>query len=224
VKKPNVNVVAFDCSTQACSAAVRVDGRIVAYRSVDLERGQAEVLMPMVMSVLADAGLRWADVHLIGVTVGPGTFTGLRIGLAAARGMALAGGLPVAGVTTTETVAMAVPQDERRGRTVLATIDGKRADLFVQAFAEDLSPLGSPFAMMPDEAPRLFPGPLALAGGGVARLRAVLPEALIASSASVPDARVVAELAERRFAAGQALAPEPLYLRPPDVTLPGGPP
>jgi len=61
-------------------------------------RGQSEALMPMIEATLAEAGLVWKNIDLIGVTVGPGTFTGIRIGLAAARGMALAGPLPIAGV------------------------------------------------------------------------------------------------------------------------------
>lgn len=217
-----MNVLAFDCCTQACSAAVvAADGRVLAHHAQAMGRGQAEVLLPMIQAVLAEAGLSWAEIGLVGVTVGPGTFTGLRIGLAAARGMAVAAGLPVAGVTTTETVAHAVPEAERRGRTLLVAIDGKRADVFVQAFAEDLTPMGEAAALMPGEVARLFPGPLLLAGDGAGRLAEACPGAFMSSAETTPNAVVLAGLAARHYCEGRSLSPAPLYLRPPDVTLPG---
>ncbi len=215
-----MNVLAFDCSTQSCSAAIVAGDRLLARRSALMARGQSEALMPMVLAVLAEAGLGWPDIDLLGVTVGPGTFTGLRIGLAAVRGMALAGGLPVAGVTTPETIAHAVPKDERRGRTLVVAIDGKRADLFVQPFADDLTPLGPPMALMPAAVADLAAGPLLVAGDGAGRVAAVRPDATLSSIQGPPDPEVLARLALRRYLDGGALPPVPLYLRPPDVTLP----
>lgn len=214
-----MNVLAFDCSTHSCSAAVRGAGRLLARRAEVMARGQAEVLMPMVEAVLAEAGLDWPSIGLIGVTVGPGAFTGLRIGLAAARGMALAGRLPVAGVTTFDAIAHAVPPDQRRGRILLVAIDSKRADLLVQPFDDELRALAEPVSVLPAAAARLFDGPLLLAGDAAARLSVERPDAALASAAGSPDAAVVALLAEARFAAGLALPPHPLYLRPPDVTV-----
>ncbi len=98
--------------------------------------------MPMIQGVMEEAGLAWADLALIGVTVGPGAFTGIRIGLAAARGMALAGGFAIAGVGSCEAVAHAVPAEERRGRSLLVAIDSKRSDLFFQTFDAALAPSG----------------------------------------------------------------------------------
>lgn len=218
-----VNVLAFDCSTSACSAAVLGDGEILAYRFAAMSRGQSEALMPMIEECLAEAGLAWQDVDLVGVTVGPGTFTGLRIGLAAARGIAFAGKIPLAGVTTCEAVAHAVPEDERRGRTLLAAIDGKRADLFVQPFDEALTALAAPDALMPEDAAKLVAGPAVLAGDAAERLADVMPDALLSSAPGIPDARIVGSIALARWQAGTALEPTPLYIRPPDVTMPGTP-
>lgn len=219
-----MTVLAFDCSTQCCSAAVLDDqGRVLAHRSAVMARGQAEALMPMIVATLADAGRTWDQVDLVGVTVGPGTFTGLRIGLAAARGMAVASALPVAGVTTTAAVAQATQPEERRGRTVIACIDGKRSDVFIQAFDETLTPLGEPDALMPEDVAQRYPGPLLLAGDAALRVAAVLP-GMALSQSTLPDARVVAALAQRLYRDGGALPPHPLYVRPPDVTLPGGVP
>ncbi len=218
-----MTILAFDCSTQSCSVALLRDGRILAWRAEAMARGQSEALMPMIEATLADAGLAWKAVDLIGVTVGPGTFTGIRIGLAAARGMALAGHVPVAGVGTCEAIAHAVPFEERRGRTLLVAVDSKRADLFVQAFDPDLTPLGPPAGMTPEQAVRSISGPLLLAGDAAGHLGALRPDAALSRGGSFPDARVVARLSEVRHAAGRALPPEPVYLRPPDVTLPDRP-
>lgn len=215
-----MNVLAFDCSTSSCSAAVLADDKVLAWRQVAMARGQAEVLLPMIVETLAEAGLTWAEINLIGVTVGPGTFTGLRIGLAAARGMALASGLPLAGVTTCEAVAHATSAAERQGRTLVVAVDGKRADLFIQPFNADLQPLAEADAVMPEAVGALVAGPFLLAGCGAARLAEALPEAVLSAACGAPDARVVARLAARRWAEGRALPPLPLYLRPPDVTLP----
>ncbi|MCH7931874.1 MAG: tRNA (adenosine(37)-N6)-threonylcarbamoyltransferase complex dimerization subunit type 1 TsaB, partial [Proteobacteria bacterium] len=94
-----MNVLALDTATAACSVALWSDGTVLAQRFATMARGHAEALMPMVEAVMAEAGLAFADLDLVATTVGPGTFTGLRVGLAAARGLALAGGLPIVGVT-----------------------------------------------------------------------------------------------------------------------------
>jgi len=185
-----------------------------------MARGQSEALMPMIQDCLAEAGLAWEQIELVGVGVGPGTFTGIRIGLAAARGIALAGKIPLAGVTSCESVAHAVPEAERQGLIILAAIDGKRADLFVQPFSEDLIPLAEPQALMPEDAAKLATGQAILCGDAAHRLAEALPGATLASSQPEPDACVIARLAEAKWQAGTALPATPLYLRPPDVTLP----
>ena len=215
-----MTVLAWDTSASGCSAAVWRDGRILASRRMAMARGQSEVLMPMIRDVMAEAGVAFHELALLGVTVGPGTFTGIRIGLAAARAVALAAKLPLVGVTTTEAVAAGVAEDERAGRTVLACIDAKRAELFVQPFAEDGTALAEPTALDPAAAAALVSGPVVLAGDGAALVQAHRPDALLARSPAAPDAGVVAVLARRHFDDGTALPPLPLYLRAPDVTLP----
>ncbi|MDR3440413.1 tRNA (adenosine(37)-N6)-threonylcarbamoyltransferase complex dimerization subunit type 1 TsaB [Telmatospirillum sp.] len=215
-----MTVLAFDCSTQSCSTAVLSRDNVLSWRFAVMARGQSEALMPMIEETLVEAGVGWADLELIGVTVGPGTFTGIRIGLAAARGMALAGRFPVAGVGSLEAVAYAVPEPERRDRTILVALDSKRADLFFQAFASDLTPICEPFAAPPEAAIRRFSGPLLLAGDAAERLAAIARDAQMSTAAGHPDARVVGRLAALRHQNGCALPPEPVYLRPPDVTLP----
>ena len=94
-----LKVLGFDCAGSGCAAAVLAGDRVVARRAEKLERGQAARLMPLIAETLKEAGLVPADLDLIAVTTGPGGFTGIRIGLAAARGLALAAGIPAVGVS-----------------------------------------------------------------------------------------------------------------------------
>ncbi len=216
-------LLALDTATSACSAAVWRDGTVLARRLQPMARGQSEALLPMVAAVMEEAGLGFADLDLLAVTVGPGTFTGIRIGLAAARGLAVATGLPLAGIATPEAVAAAVPAAERHGRTLVVAIESKRDEVWAQAFSSDLVPLGPVAAVLPAAAAALATGPLVVAGDAAPRLLALRPDALAATSPGWPDAAVVAGLAARHWAAGTALPPDPLYLRPADVTLPAVP-
>jgi tRNA threonylcarbamoyladenosine biosynthesis protein TsaB len=213
-------VLAIDTSTSACSCALWRDGAIAARRLAVMARGQSEALMPMVAEVMAEAGLGFDNLDLLAVTVGPGAFTGLRIGLAAARGLALASNLPLAGISTPLAVAAAIPMNQRQGRTLLSVIDSRRDEAWVQAFTADLTPLGEVEALLPAQVAERYPMPVVVAGDGAAGLLPLLADALAADSPGWPDAAQVAGLAARHWAAGTALPPEPLYLRPPDVTVP----
>jgi len=104
-----VRILAFDTALGACSAAVWADGLVLARAFEPRSRGHAEALLPMIEAVLAEAGLRLDALDRLAVTVGPGSFAGTRVGLAAARGLALATGLPLVGVTTLEAVAFDLP-------------------------------------------------------------------------------------------------------------------
>ncbi|MEK9754465.1 MAG: tRNA (adenosine(37)-N6)-threonylcarbamoyltransferase complex dimerization subunit type 1 TsaB, partial [Rhodospirillaceae bacterium] len=125
-------ILAIDTSTAACSVALWRDGAVVAARLEMLGRGHAENLMPMADVVLEEAGVAAEALTLVAVTTGPGAFTGLRLGLAAARGLTLALGVPCAGFTTTETLAAAVAAEA--GEAIVAALDSKRGDFYVQVF------------------------------------------------------------------------------------------
>jgi tRNA threonylcarbamoyladenosine biosynthesis protein TsaB len=103
-----MRILAMDTATSSCSVALWCDETIVAARREVMSRGQAEALVPMIGDVLAEAKVTASDLDLLAVTVGPGAFTGLRIGLATARGMGLAAHVPCLGLTTTEVIAHAV--------------------------------------------------------------------------------------------------------------------
>ncbi len=219
-----MKILALDASSHACSAAVVIDGQVAAKRLKIQERGQAEALIPLVAEVLAEANLSCADVDIFAVTVGPGSFTGLRIGLSAARGLALATGKSCAGITSFEVLARAVPEAERQGRTLLACVDAKRAEIFVQCLDADLNPLSAPQAVLPQNIQEILPqSPLLVVGDGAEMLKGFLsqrPETVFRSQEPYLDAVYVGLAAWDRLRAGKpVLPPVPLYLRAPDVTL-----
>lgn len=216
-----MRVLGLDTATAGCSAALWDGDRVVARRAEPMARGQAEWLVPMAQAVLAEAGIGFDRLDRIAVTVGPGAFTGLRIALAAARGFAVAAGLPVVGITTFDAVAHGLDPAERAGRALLVAVDSRRAEPYLQMFGPDLAPLGEPAMLEPAAVPGwLSPGPLLVAGDGAAALRPLLegrPDTAFATGPGLPDAAVVAALGAARAA---GLPAQPFYLRPPDVSLP----
>ncbi len=224
-----MKILALDTATKSCSAALWRDGKVVARRLRLMERGQAEGLAPMVAEVIGEAGEDIPGLDFIAVTIGPGAFTGLRIGLAAAGGYALVAGLPVLGATTLETVAAGVDREEPDGRPLLVALDSKRADIYVQVFSPLLEATGRPQAVMAGAlAAMLENGPVLVAGdaAGVARraLRDAGVNAEPSAAPGLPDARYLCAVAARRAAENPpepgAPPPRPLYLRPPDAKPP----
>ena len=215
-----MNLLVFDAASSACSAAVLTGDRIAAERFAAMERGQAEVLVPMIEEVMSEAGLAFSALDAIAVTVGPGAFTGVRIGLAAAHGFALSRAIPCIGVTTFEAVAFPAAGEVRDGETLVAVVESKRDDLFIQPFDRTLMPMGAAFAIRPEEAAdRLPAGPLLIAGDGATRLATGLGDrARIAEASGPPRAGRFAAFAAVRFRAGEPIVlPRPFYLRPPDA-------
>ena len=224
-------ILAIDTATDACSATLLSGRHVAAHQSVEMERGQAEALIPMIVEVVDLAGAAFDDLSAVAVTIGPGAFTGLRIGLAAARGIGLAAGIPVIGLTTLETIAAAVPASERNDATIAAVVESKRSDIYLQSFDASLVPLGPPASVMPDALPAALPaGTVVFAGTAAQRAYQALDDPgriRLSVSWPHPDTRVLASIAAGRLqeanAAGNPIKPpEPLYLRPPDAKLPSG--
>jgi len=218
-----VTVLGFDCAGRGCAAAVLAEERVLASRSEPMERGQAAALLPLVRATLEAAGLGLDAIDLLAVTVGPGAFTGVRIGLAAARGLALATGLPLIGVTSFAAVAAAVPPARRAGRVLAIALDSKRAEIFLQCFAAD-GPAQGPGALVSlDHADGIIPqGPVLVAGDAAEPLLSVLGgRGERVSGIGLPDPANVARLARAQWRPGWRPAPpQPVYLRAPDTTPP----
>ncbi len=221
-----MKILALDTATKSCSAALWRDGKVVAHRFRLMERGQAEGLAPMVAEVIGEAGEDIPGLDFIAVTIGPGAFTGLRIGLAAAAGYALAAGLPVLGATTLEVVAEGVGGEEADGRPLLVALDSKRHDIYIQVFSPLLKATGRPQAMMAGALNAMVgSGPVLVAGAaaGVAcrALRDAGVNAEPSAAAGLPDAfhlcAVAARMATESPPEPGTPPPRPLYLRPPDA-------
>ncbi|MEQ8357379.1 MAG: tRNA (adenosine(37)-N6)-threonylcarbamoyltransferase complex dimerization subunit type 1 TsaB [Kiloniellaceae bacterium] len=220
-----MNLLALDTAGGSCSVALWSGDGVVARRFNLMARGQSERLVPMIAEVMAEVGWDFADLDALAVTTGPGGFTGVRIGLATARGLALARGLPLIGVSSFEVAAAAASPQERAGRRLLAVLDSKRYELFIQAFDADLRAVGPPAEIALEALPAAAaPGPLVLTGDAAARAAPVLEEAgrgdvLLAAAAGPAAAVLLAERAALRDPARAAQTPvRPVYLRAPDVT------
>ncbi|MFN0113839.1 MAG: tRNA (adenosine(37)-N6)-threonylcarbamoyltransferase complex dimerization subunit type 1 TsaB [Paracoccaceae bacterium] len=196
----------FDTSGPYCAAALALDGRIVAAVSEDMAKGQAERLFPLLEELLAGAGTGWRGIAALGVGVGPGNFTGVRIAVSAARGLALSLRVPAEGVTGFEALAFGLP------RPVLASLDARQGRLWLQVLRESGGDapllLGEGAALPPSMAGLIVAGHRAAALAARTGGRALSP--------ALPPAWAIALIAAARAAAGRP-RPAPLYLRPPDA-------
>ncbi|MGH6967562.1 MAG: tRNA (adenosine(37)-N6)-threonylcarbamoyltransferase complex dimerization subunit type 1 TsaB [Stellaceae bacterium] len=218
-----MKVLGLDSAGSQCAVAVLDGERVAAARAEAMTHGQAERLLPLIAEAMNVAGIKPAALDLIAVTTGPGSFTGIRIGLAAARGLALATGRPVTGVGVFDTYATAVPPVAWQGRSLVVAVESKRAEFYLQTFTAPGTALGPPAQVHPRElAAWLPPGPLLLAGDAAARLQAQLAarDTAIAPGTNAVDAVWAARLGRQRHAAGAGEKPLPFYLRAPDTTPP----
>jgi len=189
-------VLGFDTSAAHCAAALVSGDRVLAQVSEDMAKGQAERLMPLLEQVLAQGGAAWSDLAAIGVGIGPGNFTGIRISVAAARGLSLGLGVPAIGVSVFEARAHGLP------RPLTVVEDARRGMVYVQNFA-------------PDTGPRLCALEDVMLDGAVTGTGAALLGAVPVAPA-VPLAVAIAQIAGSRLGTAQP-RPAPLYLRAPDA-------
>jgi len=222
-------VLALDAAGLGCSVVVAAGEAVLAAERCATARGQAERLLPMVDAVVRKSGLSALALDIVGTTIGPGSFTGIRVGLSAVRGIALATGARSVGVTGFEAVAASLaPRAHERGAGfLLVALESGREDLYIQLFDHAYRPLGDPMAAMPaalDEALSGLIGAAPLVVAGDAARRAVnmlLPRSCTTViEGSAPDAAGVLRAVLRCARAGESrIKPLPLYLRPPNVTI-----
>ena len=206
-------VLAIDTALETCSAAVVKDGRALAARSEPMARGHQERLAPLVAELMTEAGIGFDRIGRVGVTVGPGSFTGLRVGLAFAKGLGLALEVPVVGVGSLEAMAAGC------GGYAAAVIDARREQVYLQPF-RDGRPLQPPAALgLADSVDWLIgvdsAGPGVLTGPGARLLAEAFPDATV-DVVSGADPVVLARLA----AEAEPAPPRPVYLRAPDAKPP----
>ncbi len=216
-----MRVLAIDTALEACSAAVLDTERagIVAHESMAMQRGHAEALIPLIARVLVRANLSFFEIDRIAVTTGPGSFTGLRVGISAARGIALASGKPAVGLSTLAAYAAPfIAADDTL--PVVAAIDARHDHVYLQVFGPGGRTLVTPRLVPLNEARRV-------AATGAPRLVGTAAEMLAKSwpggerppsvieQRPAPDIDWVARLGAAAVETG--LPPKPFYLRAPDA-------
>lgn len=214
-------ILALDTALDACAAGIldTRSGKLIAHESLPMKRGHAEALMPLLARVMAQSGIAFADLDRIAATTGPGSFTGLRVGLSAARGIGLAAGKPVVGITTL--TAYAAPVVSETGEApVIAAIDARHDHVYFQAVSGSGSSLVRPAVIPIDEAVEAarFGAPHLVGNAAdiiAARWPSDAPAPLSVDAKPAPDLSWIAWL-------GAAVDPEtalarPYYLRAPDA-------
>ena len=188
--------------------------RVLAAASEPMERGHQERLAPLVQALMRRAGSDFGALDRIGVTVGPGSFTGLRVGLAFAKGLGLALDRPVVGVGALEALAASAGVDG----LVAAAIDARRGQLYLQVFADGEALMAPDAVTLGEAVARLAElhrgGRATLLGSGAPALSGLISDAVLLDR-TAPDPVAVARLAAR-----SSTAARPLYLRAPDAKLP----
>lgn len=215
-----MRVLALETSTSQAAVALVEHGRLVLTRAHTRPKQSAEQLLPLIAALLDEAGWQRASIDRLGVSLGPGSFTGLRVGIACAQGLALGLGVPLVGVTALRAMARAVPETLAGARVAL--LDARRDELFCAAYGpgpdapELLPPLALPRASARQELETRLEGPLVWIGSGVA---------LLGSAASIatpetdePSAHAVGLLAE--VLDPLSCPPTPEYVRDAGATLP----
>lgn len=219
-----MRILAIDTALGACSACVLeegsgTEGETLLHESIALERGHAEALLPLVARVMAGVPGGFAALDRVAVTVGPGSYTGLRVGISAARAIGLAAGKPIVGVSTLSALLAPMVAAETR-RLLAAAIDARHGHIYLHAIAPGGRTVVAPTLVSVRDAVRLIgSGPVLVSGSGAPALAA--EATALRGSAAVFDAPAAADVAwVARLglaAAPEAALPKPLYLRAPDA-------
>jgi len=221
-------ILAFEASTKQLSVAVHVNGSVLAIQKVEAPFGQAAELVPLAIRTLADVGIEFSSLSHVAAGCGPGSFTGLRVSLAAAKGVCLAQGIIGLGISGLEALAFSSCR-VLNGLPVLCVADTRRGNVYAQLFASDMTPQGKIFEAQIDQLPFLVPASicangLMLAGfGGLAAKVAFAANGLVATpvsfgnkkNESIVNAGMIATMAAKKIMLGEFPPLVPLYLADP---------
>jgi tRNA threonylcarbamoyl adenosine modification protein YeaZ len=216
-----VRILAIDTALGACAACIVDRDKLepLARESLAMERGHAEALLPLVDRVVSSVERGFSGLDRVAVTIGPGSYTGLRVGIAAARAIGLATGVPVLGVTTLSAFLAPLAASDAN-RLYAAAIDARHGQVYFQGIAPGGRTMIAPCLVALRDAARLIgAGPATLSGSGApmvaAEARSSGIDAVVSEASLAPDILWVARLGLVADPA-QAL-PKPLYLRAPDA-------
>jgi tRNA threonylcarbamoyladenosine biosynthesis protein TsaB len=217
-----LRLLALDTALEGCSVGVFAAARLLAMRRRPGALGHAEQLPSMLADLLGEARLGSADLDGLAVTIGPGSFSGIRTGLAAARALALVYRLPVFGVRTFEALAAPLANEPGDERPIAAIIDARRGQVYLQLLSNKGLPLATPASLDPEAAAGGLVAPIRLVGNGVPLLRSFLPQGSgFEVAEACLDAAAVALAAEAAAERGvrpiDGMALKPFYLRDADA-------
>ena len=211
-----MKILSLDSSGAGCSVCLFQDGRELALLEEKMERGQDSRLVPMVQEVMAKAGLTFQMLDRIAVTRGPGSFTGLRIGLATARGLGLAAEKPVIGI---DRFSLFKAQRGEKNESLLVVLESRRLELYT-CFFPSYGKAEEPRMLTPDEIGSMTRthSEIKIVGDAAESLRGAVDTNRFDA---IVEAEVVtcAKMAVSVALDDQAYLPRPLYVRPPDVTI-----
>ena len=209
--------LAFDTSAAHCAAALVWGDTVLTVQVEEMAKGQAERLMPLLEEVLAGAGKTWGDLDRLGVGTGPGNFTGIRIAVSAARGLALSLGIPAIGVSSLEGMAFAPAQTG----PVMAVLDARQGNVYYQIFNQGGAAHAAPSLCSKMDIPSGSPqGTLQIIGHNSQDIAARLGATSV-DTAAHDTITAIARIAAQRAPDGSR--PAPLYLRPADAAPPRDP-
>jgi tRNA threonylcarbamoyl adenosine modification protein YeaZ len=216
-----MRVLAIDTALEACAAAVLDSDRggITASETIAMTRGHAEAVMPLIARVMDLADIEFAELDRISVTTGPGSFTGLRVGISAARGIALAAGKPAIGLSTLAGFAAPLIAEDDSTH-VVAAIDARHDNVYLQVFGAGGRTLVAPrIATLRDAVRAAMTGPARIIGSAANLVAGAWPKGaeppLLVENSGAPDIGWIARLGAA--AADDCGPPKPLYLRAPDA-------
>jgi tRNA threonylcarbamoyladenosine biosynthesis protein TsaB len=221
-RSPQKPVLAIDTSLNVCAVAVydAALGQTLAVQSLPMQRGHAEHLLPLIAQVMREAGVSFAQLDRVATTIGPGSFTGLRVGIAAARGIALAADRPAVGISTLDALTAPYVTDTETV-PIVAAIDASHGNFYLQMVGAGGRKLVPPRVASLAEALRAVAiGLVRIIGSGAELIAREwpapnIPTPLLVDPRPAPDIIWVARLGARADAA--KARPKPLYLRAPDA-------
>ena len=227
-----MKVLAFDSVSSCCSVAILDNNKISYSKVLRMERGHAEALVPMINEAVLTTCDNFSQIDVVGCTVGPGSFTGVRVGLSTAIGLSVSANKPLIGVTSFEVVAERVKMTKRQNEQLLVVVlETKRNDFFVQTFSAESRPVDQPRSILAVKFVEYIlslENPfnhILLAGDGVNRALEYIKEKptnlnlTLEESSGGALAWDIATLVKAKFELHQSFpVPKPLYLRQPDVT------
>lgn len=223
-----MKILAFDSSNQKCSVAIYNNDVILSHSASTIANSQAETLITLIEEALSKAKLSYEDIDFIAVTTGPGSFTGVRIGLAAADGIAAGSGIKTIGISCLETINLRALENARNYDHSIVIMNAYRSQLYVQPFLPSGKAETEAEMIDLNEASSYiseFTGKIVLLGNGISLLDQKL---LVADNVITlprfphPEARSLCRLALLKAETGDYSPPAPLYIRPPDAKVQSG--